>query len=173
MAQLVSVPYQHPKVRALATGQRTALAGLAATLVLAAYPLVKAFIDQGDLSQTAVKALAFGLAGTLLAAAFAYGQKYLEAKAEPVTPALSLTAHEGFVQGHVEAVSLPALPVIDPALVVNLVEDALHQYLAAPIADTPPVASRARPPAVPATNGRARLPAVPPEALPQETSSPK
>lgn len=41
--------------------------------------------------------------------------------------------------GTIEAVALPALPIVDPVLVTNLIEDALRQHLAQhATAETPP-----------------------------------
>jgi hypothetical protein len=82
----VAVSYQAPARRALAASQRTALAGAVATVVVAAFPLVSTFVAKGDLSATALRVFGLGLAGTLLTAAFAWAQKYLEANGEPVVP---------------------------------------------------------------------------------------
>jgi hypothetical protein len=131
---VVSVPYESPHLRALGSAQRAALAGLVSSVLIAIIPAMLEFIQHQDFSVTALKTLGSGVAFTALSTLYVYLQKRSEASNEPVVPVPP--AAPAIIHGETgmigEAVALPALPLVDSGLLVQLVEKVIRESLTPP-----------------------------------------
>jgi hypothetical protein len=129
---MVSVPYQSSHLRALGSAQRVALAGLISSVLLAVIPQCIEFLRHNDFSVTALRTLGIGVGITALTTVSVYLQKRSEASNEPVVPVPP--AAPAIIHGETgmigEAIALPALPLIDSGLLVQLVERTLRDSLA-------------------------------------------
>jgi hypothetical protein len=88
-AAMVQVPYMTPKVRALSTAQRAALASLLAGVGVVVLRLLLAFVTAGNFTQAAIQGLGIAVAQGVLTVLVAFVQKYGEATGDD-----ALAAHE-------------------------------------------------------------------------------
>jgi hypothetical protein len=142
--EMIMVPRLSPHFRALGSAQRAALAGLASSVLAAIIPALVEFLRNNDFSVTALRTLGIGVGITALTTISVYLQKRNEASNEPVVPvppaAPAIIPGETGTSG--EAVALPALPLVDPGLLVQLVEKVIRESLTPP---APPPATIAHP----------------------------
>jgi hypothetical protein len=151
--EMIMVPRLSPHFRALGSAQRAALAGLASSVLAAIIPALVEFLRNNDFSVTALRTLGIGVGITALTTISVYLQKRNEASNEPVVPVppvapAIIPAETGMIG---QAVALPALPLIDDGLLVQLVEKVIRESLTPP---APPPATISHRPAqrAPVTN---------------------
>lgn len=138
------VEYMTPSARALQTAGNAAI-GFGAAVVAVAGPILVRFLSDGDFSKTALTTLVSVIGAAVIGVAVTYATKYLQARGSDVPPTVTPGDAPVVLTGTVEhiapAVMLPSLPVVDSALLVQLVEAALKDHLAgtgAPPVVTPP-----------------------------------
>lgn len=132
------VPYATPNARAIQAASTTAT-GFLIAIGLALIPILIDFLRAGSFNRTALVALASAVGIASLGVALSYLVKLQQARGSDVPPTvlpdgaapLARTPPD-WVSGATgigSVMTLPALPVVDPELLVALVEEALREHL--------------------------------------------
>jgi hypothetical protein len=147
------VPYQTPHARAIqATG--VAALGFLASFAVVGVPVVVEYLNkQAASAKSALEVVAYTLGALFLGLVATYAASYIRANGSNIPPTVDPVANAasapvrhmefGPFEGHTDfataepvqatagLVSLPALPMVDPELLVDLVNESLATYLRA------------------------------------------
>jgi hypothetical protein len=137
----IVVPYQTPHARAFATAQNAAV-GFAVAVGLIVLPIAQDYFRKGVFGKGETVAMLTAIGSGVLGVILTYCVKYVQAHGSDLPPTLSPLGVEpiaessfsiGTTDAHLnmigQAVMLPSLPTVDPALLADLVNRTIRDSL--------------------------------------------
>jgi hypothetical protein len=108
--------------------------GFGAAILVVVGPILIKFLSDGNFSRTAMVALASVVGSAIVGVLVTYATKYMQARGSDVPPTVTPGSQPEPILVRAEmsapaAVSLPAMPLVDPALLTDLVNKTLRDHL--------------------------------------------